>query len=522
MSNNSNSYGADSNNPNNSNNSNTPNNQNPQPPASNRPYGSPPLPGFNGNPGAASTGGAAGTPNTPNIPGNPGNVEGPQPWQQDPLAPPNQTPKPHQTSVFDWPGTGASKAAGSEPAGASGPQLGPQPGPSQSTPSSIPSSNPSTSNPYGGPSSTLADTQKPPAEKRTIGIVPAAVLALVAAVVAGSITGIYATRWSDSSTQSVAESLQEPASKGKPKAEAGTVQAVAENVQPSVVSIQLLTSDSAVSGSGSIISSDGYVLTNNHVVKGAANGGANMTVTLKDGSTHKADFVAGDDQTDVAVIKVQDVKDMPTIKMGNSDDLAVGQPVVAIGAPLGLDQTVTTGIVSALNRPVRAGEGGESTIIDAIQTDAAINPGNSGGPLVNMDGELIGMNSVIASTNTSGSEEAGSIGVGFAIPANFSRRTADQLIKDGKASYPLIGVSLDQRFRDSGAKIAEVSKDGPGDKAGLKKGEVVVAINDRVIKSANGLIAAVRSSDFGAKIKLKVVDEQGNNPREVEVTLPNE
>ena len=359
-------------------------------------------------------------------------------------------------------------------------------------------------------------------ERRTIGLLPAAALALVAAIAAGSIAGVYATRWaSNSDTTSVAESLKEPASRGKPQAEAGTVQAVAEAVQPAVVSIRLLTEDSAVSGSGSIISQDGYVLTNNHVVEGAADGRAEMTVTLQDGSTHPAKFIAGDSNTDVAVIKVEDVSNMPTITIGNSDDLAVGQNVVAIGAPLGLEQTVTTGIVSALNRPVRAGEGGEATIIDAIQTDAAINPGNSGGPLVNMNGELIGMNSVIASTNN-GSEEAGSIGLGFAIPANFARRTADQLIKDGKASYPLIGVSLDQRFRESGAKIAEVSKDGPGDKAGLKKGEVVVAINNRVIKNANGLIAAVRSSDFGAKIKLKVVDEKGENPREVEVTLPNE
>jgi hypothetical protein len=360
-------------------------------------------------------------------------------------------------------------------------------------------------------------------ERRTIGLLPAAALALVAAIAAGSIAGVYATRWaSNSDTTSVAESLKEPASRGKPQAEAGTVQAVAEAVQPAVVSIRLLTEDNAVSGSGSIISQDGYVLTNNHVVEGAADGRAEMTVTLQDGSIHRAKFVAGDSNTDVAVIKVEDVSNMPTIAIGNSDDLAVGQNVVAIGAPLGLEQTVTTGIVSALNRPVRAGEGGEATIIDAIQTDAAINPGNSGGPLVNMNGELIGMNSVIASTTSSGSEEAGSIGLGFAIPANFARRTADQLIKDGKASYPLIGVSLDQRFRESGAKIAEVSKDGPGDKAGLKKGEVVVAINDRVIKNANGLIAAVRSSDFGAKIKLKVVDEKGENPREVEVTLPNE
>lgn len=396
--------------------------------------------------------------------------------------------------------------------------------PTSQSVSDVPSSLGNPNNPYSaaGPMAQPPQAQQVK-ERRTIGLLPAAALALVAAIAAGSIAGVYATRWaSNSDTTSVAESLKEPASRGKPQAEAGTVQAVAEAVQPAVVSIRLLTEDSAVSGSGSIISQDGYVLTNNHVVEGAADGRAEMTVTLQDGSTHPAKFIAGDSNTDVAVIKVEDVSNMPTITIGNSDDLAVGQNVVAIGAPLGLEQTVTTGIVSALNRPVRAGEGGEATIIDAIQTDAAINPGNSGGPLVNMNGELIGMNSVIASTASSGSEEAGSIGLGFAIPANFARRTADQLIKDGKASYPLIGVSLDQRFRESGAKIAEVSKDGPGDKAGLKKGEVVVAINDRVIKNANGLIAAVRSSDFGAKIKLKVVDEKGENPREVEVTLPNE
>ena len=450
-------------------------------------------------------------------------------------------PQQSGSSGFEWPGSTSASQPQQPPL--QGPQLqGSQRPPQQPvapqqpqqtqqiprTPTSqsvsdVPSSLGNPNNPYSaaGPMAQPPQAQQVK-ERRTIGLLPAAALALVAAIAAGSIAGVYATRWaSNSDTTSVAESLKEPASRGKPQAEAGTVQAVAEAVQPAVVSIRLLTEDSAVSGSGSIISQDGYVLTNNHVVEGAADGRAEMTVTLQDGSTHPAKFIAGDSNTDVAVIKVEDVSNMPTITIGNSDDLAVGQNVVAIGAPLGLEQTVTTGIVSALNRPVRAGEGGEATIIDAIQTDAAINPGNSGGPLVNMNGELIGMNSVIASTNN-GSEEAGSIGLGFAIPANFARRTADQLIKDGKASYPLIGVSLDQRFRESGAKIAEVSKDGPGDKAGLKKGEVVVAINDRVIKNANGLIAAVRSSDFGAKIKLKVVDEKGENPREVEVTLPNE
>ena len=474
---------------------NTPRNSNDN---DNQPFGNPQQSGSSGFewPGSTSA-------SQPQQPQQPQQAQQPQQSQQQgPQQPPQQPVAPHQRPQET--------------------QQIPRTPTSQSV-SEVPSSLGNPNNPY---SATGPMAQPPQAqqvkERRTIGLLPAAALIVVAAIASGAITGIYATRFAPSTnTSSVAESLKEPASRGKPQAEAGTVQAVAEAVQPAVVSIRLLTEDNAISGSGSIISQDGYVLTNNHVVEGAADGRAEMTVTLQDGSTHRAKFIAGDSNTDVAVIKVEDVSNMPTITIGNSDDLAVGQNVVAIGAPLGLEQTVTTGIVSALNRPVRAGEGGEATIIDAIQTDAAINPGNSGGPLVNMNGELIGMNSVIASTNN-GSEEAGSIGLGFAIPANFARRTADQLIKDGKASYPLIGVSLDQRFRESGAKIAEVSKDGPGDKAGLKKGEVVVAINDRVIKNANGLIAAVRSSDFGAKIKLKVVDEKGENPREVEVTLPNE
>ena len=474
---------------------NTPRNSNDN---DNQPFGNPQQSGSSGFewPGSTSA-------SQPQQPQQPQQAQQPQQSQQQgPQQPPQQPVAPHQRPQET--------------------QQIPRTPTSQSV-SEVPSSLGNPNNPYSaaGPMAQPLQAQQVK-EKRTIGLLPAAALIVVAAIASGAITGIYATRFAPSAnTSSVAESLKEPASRGKPQAEAGTVQAVAEAVQPAVVSIRLLTEDNAISGSGSIISQDGYVLTNNHVVEGAADGRAEMTVTLQDGSTHRAKFIAGDSNTDVAVIKVEDVNNMPTITIGNSDDLAVGQNVVAIGAPLGLEQTVTTGIVSALNRPVRAGEGGEATIIDAIQTDAAINPGNSGGPLVNMNGELIGMNSVIASTNN-GSEEAGSIGLGFAIPANFARRTADQLIKDGKASYPLIGVSLDQRFRESGAKIAEVSKDGPGDKAGLKKGEVVVAINDRVIKNANGLIAAVRSSDFGAKIKLKVVDEKGENPREVEVTLPNE
>ncbi|MDO5097296.1 MAG: trypsin-like peptidase domain-containing protein [Corynebacterium sp.] len=360
---------------------------------------------------------------------------------------------------------------------------------------------------------------------RTIGLVPALALALVAAIGSGAITGVYVSKQSSvgNSRNSVVEALKQPVGNNGAAEDAGGVQAVASAVLPTVVSIQVLTRSESSEGSGSIISPDGYVLTNNHVVELAGQETAEINVTMSDGATHSARFVAGDVTTDVAVIKIEGVSDLPTISLGDSDGLAVGQQVVAIGSPLGLSSTVTSGIVSALNRPVRAGGGssGETSLIDAIQTDAAINPGNSGGPLVDMSGALIGINSVIVSNSVT-PDSAGSIGLGFAIPANFARRVAQQLIEHGKATQPMIGIQLSQNARVHGAEIVEVSPDGPGDQAGLKSGEIVTGMNGRIIDSADALIAAVRSSDFGEKISLEVTDSEGNNSRTVEVTLTTE
>ncbi|QDZ42241.1 S1C family serine protease [Corynebacterium sp. sy039] len=369
-----------------------------------------------------------------------------------------------------------------------------------------------------------------PKKKRSVGLTTALALSLVAAISAGTITGVYVahnTQSSDDHSNVVANLKQSSDTKDAKQVSAnatpGSVEAVSAKVLPSVVSIRVTTQNQMGEGSGSIISEDGYVLTNNHVIDAAKNTQAKITVSLNDGTEYDAELVAGDPNTDVAVIKMKDASGLPTISFGDSDSVAVGQEVVAVGSPLGLSATVTSGIVSALNRPVRAGgtETGQSSLIDAIQTDAAINMGNSGGPLVDMNGNIIGMNSVIASTSTA-SNEAGSIGIGFAIPANFARRVATQLIETGQATQPMIGIQVLPNSPVAGAVIAEVSSGGPGEKAKLKAGEIITAMNGKRIDSADALIAAVRSSDFGEKITLTVADEQGNNPRDVELTLTSE
>lgn len=196
---------------------------------------------------------------------------------------------------------------------------------------------------------------------------------------------------------------------------------------------------------------------------------------------------------------------------------------MAVGSPLGLSATVTTGIVSALNRPVRASQGGgESSLMDGIQTDAAINPGNSGGPLVDMNGHLIGMNSVIASLSQGQSGEAGSIGLGFAIPSNFARRVAEQLINEGKARQPMMGVEVDIRQASGGALVSRVQPGSPAEKGGLRPGDVVTRINDRPIESSDALVAATRSFDFGETVQLEVESQGSDETRTVEVTLSSE
>jgi putative serine protease PepD len=317
---------------------------------------------------------------------------------------------------------------------------------------------------------------------------------------------------------------------------AGSVEQVAAKVVPSVVKLETDLGRQNEEGSGIILTADGLILTNNHVVDaanggpvrpGAAGGaqgagGAQTTVTFSDGRTAQFSVVGSDPASDIAVVRAQGVSGLTPITLGSSSNLRVGQNVVAVGSPLGLEGTVTTGIVSALNRPVStAGDtANQNTVLDAIQTDAAINPGNSGGALVNMDGELIGINSAIATMGGGGSPDAqaGSIGLGFAIPVDQAKRIADELISSGSASHASLGVQVSNDATTHGAKIVEVTGGGAAAAAGLPSGAVVTKVDDRVINSADALVAAVRSKAPGDKVMLTYLDPSGAT-RTLQVTL---
>ena len=287
---------------------------------------------------------------------------------------------------------------------------------------------------------------------------------------------------------------------------AGSVAEIAQRVLPSVVSIEAQTGRGGSTGSGFIIDSRGYILTNNHVIASSAMSGGDIRVRLSDGFSYDAKVIGRDSSYDLAVIKIV-APNLKALQFGDSDEVAVGDSVIAIGSPLGLSGTVTLGIISAKDRAVTAGgDDAESAFINALQTDAAINPGNSGGPLVNSTGAVIGVNSAIASLGTSFSGQSGSIGLGFAIPINQARKTADQLIKTGKATYPVMGISVDMNYSGDGAMIAKtgvaIVPGGAAAKAGLKSGDIITEIDGRAITSSDELIVAIRSHNVGEKIEV--------------------
>ncbi len=288
----------------------------------------------------------------------------------------------------------------------------------------------------------------------------------------------------------------------------GSVADIAQRVLPSVVSISAVSSSGGGTGTGFVIDSTGYILTNNHVIADAAADGGDIEVQLNDGTILQASIIGRDSSYDLAVLKVNQTG-LTALTFGDSDDVAVGDSVIAIGSPLGLSGTVTLGIVSAKDRAVTAGESaGDSSFINAIQTDAAINPGNSGGPLVNSAGAVIGVNSAIATLGSSSlSSQSGSIGLGFAIPINQARKTAEQLIKNGKATYPVVGVSVDMQYAGDGAKIADTSNailpGGPASKAGLRAGDLIVKFDGRTITTPEELIVAIRSKNVGDKVVIE-------------------
>ncbi|MEU1428305.1 trypsin-like peptidase domain-containing protein [Nocardia sp. NPDC005746] len=372
----------------------------------------------------------------------------------------------------------------------------------------------------GEPGLAYAAAPGPKRSGRTGLVAGAVVLALLSGGIGGAV-GALATHGSDHGT--VSNALDQPAGNGKAApAPEGSVQAVAQKVLASVVMIRVAGARAEGEGSGVVLSSDGLILTNNHVVSGAGQN-AKMDVAFNDGSTAPATVVGADPVSDIAVIRVTGKSDLKPIELGQSGNLQVGQGVVAIGSPLGLAGTVTSGIVSSLNRPVStSGEpGSQGTVIDAIQTDAAINPGNSGGALVDMNGKLVGINTAIATMGTaeSAGAQSGSIGLGFAIPVDTARRVADELIKNGKATYAQIGVTVRAQDDVNGARVMDVSPDGPAAKAGIPKNAIITKIDDQIVDSGNSLIAGVRSHRPGDKVKVTYTDDQGKNPKTVEVTL---
>lgn len=295
--------------------------------------------------------------------------------------------------------------------------------------------------------------------------------------------------------------------------------AVIEAALPSVVQIEVASGGQPVSsGSGFVIESDGYLLTNNHVVDVAD---PSITVIFADGSHEKAELVGATADYDLAVLKV-DRSGLAPLVLGDSDAVAVGDTVIAIGSPLGLGSTVTTGIISALHRPVTTSDETSQAFIDALQTDAAINPGNSGGPLLNMKGEVIGINSAVAAmpgaTSMTG---AGSVGLGFAIPSNQARHTAEQLIEFGYATYPVVGVLLDSRYQGEGVKVVEESDgvvaNGPADRAGIRPGDVITAFDGRPVSESNVLIVGIRAKKAGDTVTFTILRD--GEEFDVSVTL---
>jgi putative serine protease PepD len=322
----------------------------------------------------------------------------------------------------------------------------------------------------------------------------------------------------------------------------GSVEAVAAKVLPSVVKLQIDMGGQSEEGSGVILDPNGLILTNNHVVAALASaptdGGAQVTpsgqevpgpqgmkatVTLADGRTAPFSVVGADPSSDIAVVRAQGLSGLTPIAIGSSKDLKVGQNVVAVGSPLGLEGTVTTGIVSALDRPVAtAGEGkDQATVLNAIQTDAAINPGNSGGALVDMNGQLIGVNSAIASMgggSKSSGGQSGSIGLGFAIPVDQAKRIATELVSTGTATHASLGVQLSDDPSASGATVAQVVDGGPAAAAGVPNGVVVTKVDGRVVDGPEALVAAVRSKAPGDEVTLTYQDPAGSSETK-QVTL---
>ena len=398
----------------------------------------------------------------------------------------------------------------------------------------MPPAGPGNRNPFGAPGQGFPNqpNQTPVVTKQKSGMTSHVVTAVVAALVSGALClGVGFTAITNGwvhvpTSSSLSDVKSNTSGSGSAKAKSGTAvdwTAVAKEVSDSVVAIDVATSDGEAKGSGVVISDKGYIATNNHVISGAQQ----IQVTLASGAVYSAKVVGTDTTTDLAVIKLDNPpSDLKVAEFADSDNLAVGEAVMAIGNPLGYDDTATTGIVSALNRPVTVTDDDNNAIVtNAVQIDAAINPGNSGGPTFNAAGQVIGINSSIASTASS-SGTAGSIGIGFAIPSNLVKRVANEIIDNGSVRHVVLGITIKSSSVEADgvtrgcAQVQAVADGGPASKAGVKAGDSIVAFNGKAVNNNYSLLGYVRASAMGDKVKLTVV--RGGNTMDLEVTLDQE
>ena len=433
----------------------------------------------------------------------------PVPWP--PLAPPSPWAPPDP-----WAPPGAAPPTSSMPPA---PPTSPPPPDGGPPPSPPPEGGWVPAPPPGGG---LPPSPPPPQRHRT-GLILGAVaggltIAVISTLLGGLAGGLVASR-----RLPPAATLPSPAA-GSTSRPAGSIAGIAAGALPAVVTIKVDGAEGDGTGSGFVLRADGYILTNNHVVSSAADSG-DITVLFADGTSAPATVRGRDTSYDLAVLRVRRTG-LPVLPLGDSDAVVVGDPVVAVGAPLGLDSTVTSGIVSALNRPVTPGGEQSTAYINAIQTDAAINPGNSGGPLLDMSGRVIGVNSAIARIpGASLTGQSGSIGVGFAIPSEQARTTADQLIATGKAKHPIIGVLLDPDYAGPGVKIAGGKRDGkdpvtpggPADQAGVAAGDVITKLDGKAVVDSSEFVVAIRARKVGDTVRLTF--RRDGTERTVSVTL---
>ncbi len=351
-------------------------------------------------------------------------------------------------------------------------------------------------------------------------------LALVAGGIGGGV-GAYIERNGGLTTVELPQAGRDNGDRA-PESVAG----IAASALPSVVTLHVSGTAESGTGTGFVLDGQGHILTNNHVVAPAGSSG-DITVTFSSGETASAELVGKDSGYDLAVVRVRGVSGLKPLPLGNSDNVQVGDPVVAIGAPFDLSNTVTSGIISAKQRPITAGgekgDGSDISYVDALQTDAPINPGNSGGPLVDNQAHVIGINSAIRAADSARGPEAGgqsgSIGLGFAIPINQGKRVAEELISTGKATHPVIGVTLDMKYAGDGAKVGTkgadgtpaVAKDGPAAKAGIKSGDVITQVEGQRVHSGEELIVKIRAHRPGDDLDLKLT--RGGEERTVTLTL---